>query len=130
MKILHPRFLCFEKRFLVVALYILTEIRYSSAGLECMSCRNAASVDDCRQTTIKCGDDEECYLEKSTTSQLSLSYSAGCRNKAVCNIMAALGSLRAGRSSFQDRKRDLLNCAFCCGSEMDENGPCNVHLCS
>ncbi|XP_062569559.1 uncharacterized protein LOC134231594 [Saccostrea cucullata] len=121
------------RHFMLVTLIVISEIQTAKAGLECMSCTNSASVRDCQQTTIKCGDDEECYLEKRTTSHLSLSYSAGCRKKAICNIMASLGSLRTGRSHHLGAvlgKRDLLNCAYCCSTEMDKNGPCNVHLCS
>ncbi|XP_052701621.1 uncharacterized protein LOC128178471 [Crassostrea angulata] len=109
----------------VVTFLVLSEIRVSSAALECMSCRNSPSIAECRRTTIKCTDDQECFLEKLTTTQLAIAYTAGCRNKSVCNIMAALGSLRAGR-----KRSNLLNCAYCCGTEMDDSGPCNVHLCS
>lgn len=44
-------------------MFFKTEIRVSSAALECMSCRNSPSIAECRRTTIKCTDDQV-YITK------------------------------------------------------------------
>lgn len=39
-------------------MFFKTEIRVSSAAIECMSCRDSPSIEECRKTTIKCTDDQ------------------------------------------------------------------------
>ncbi|XP_061194749.1 uncharacterized protein LOC133202901 [Saccostrea echinata] len=91
------------------------------AGPTCMRCTDAADITDCFTNLAVCGDNEECYLEKSTGEDLSIRYNSGCRSHAVCEIMRMM-------SGTTGRKR-LVNCAKCCTDVPDDNGPCNAKLC-
>ncbi|XP_062609429.1 uncharacterized protein LOC134271201 [Saccostrea cucullata] len=90
-------------------------------GLKCMSCHHALSIHECRKTTVDCQHNEECYFESVTTTDLKVKFNAGCRSRAVCNLMSSLGP-KIG-------KRDLVNCAECCSDPPDSDGPCNTRLC-
>ncbi|XP_062609431.1 uncharacterized protein LOC134271202 isoform X2 [Saccostrea cucullata] len=90
-------------------------------GLKCMSCHHALSVHECKKTTVDCQHHEECYFESVTTSDRKVKFNAGCRSRAVCNLMSSLGP-KIG-------KRDLVNCAECCSGPPDREGPCNTRLC-
>ncbi|OWF49542.1 uncharacterized protein LOC110451734 [Mizuhopecten yessoensis] len=92
----------------------------SYGQMKCLFCESAADITDC-QTTVDCGSNERCFLEKVTTKNLNFVYNAGCRSAAVCSIMDSL----AGASG---RKRDLVNCAKCCDTT-NPNDPCNMRLC-
>lgn len=51
-------------------MFFKTEIRVSSAAIECMSCRDSPSIEECRKTTIKCTDDQV-----KQNQQVSMSFS-------------------------------------------------------
>nr|XP_022287020.1 uncharacterized protein LOC111099847 [Crassostrea virginica] len=92
---------------------------FISAGPICIQCLDVADITECITRTVQCADNEQCYLEKSTNEDLSISYNAGCRSKRVCDIMTLLSA---------GRKR-LVNCNSCCGDAPDQYGPCNAKLC-
>ncbi|XP_062596943.1 uncharacterized protein LOC134258411 [Saccostrea cucullata] len=87
-----------------------------------MRCTDAPDITECFTNLAVCGDNEECYLEKSTEEDLSIVYNAGCRSHQVCMIMRAM-------SGTPGRRRRLVNCADCCSDAPDSNGPCNAQLC-
>ncbi|XP_033730441.1 uncharacterized protein LOC117319817, partial [Pecten maximus] len=90
------------------------------AKINCTSCNDAASVEDC-VGQVTCMDDEDCFLEQITTDSLALRFNAGCRSKAVCSVMATL----AGTTG----KRSIVNCAQCCHDTTTQGQPCNRFLC-
>ncbi|XP_069139933.1 G8 domain-containing protein DDB_G0286311-like [Argopecten irradians] len=97
----------------------------------CMQCDGAIDIDECQRSgTIKCGPQEQCFLEKITTKNLISVFNAGCRSAAVCSIMATLGGGN-GRRDLSRQSRDLVNCAQCCntGPGVVSKGPCNSELC-
>lgn len=55
---------------LICHMFFKTEIRVSSAAIECMSCRDSPSIEECKKTTIKCTDDQV-----KQNQQVSMSFS-------------------------------------------------------
>ncbi|XP_060072983.1 threonine-rich protein-like [Ylistrum balloti] len=97
----------------------------------CMQCDEAIDIDACLAAgTIRCGPQEQCFLEKVTTKNLNFVYNAGCRSSFVCNIMSTLGS-GTGRRDLSRASRELVNCAQCCNTApgVVAKGPCNSELC-
>ncbi|OWF49543.1 hypothetical protein KP79_PYT17473 [Mizuhopecten yessoensis] len=96
-----------------------------------MQCDQAADIDECLSAgTVKCGAQEQCFLEKVTTKNLNFVYNAGCRSALVCNIMASLGGGN-GRRDLSRPSRELVNCAQCCNTApgVATKGSCNSELC-
>uniref|UniRef100_A0A194ANV4 Uncharacterized protein n=1 Tax=Pinctada fucata TaxID=50426 RepID=A0A194ANV4_PINFU len=96
-----------------------------SRGHVCASCIRVANVSDCRSTI--CSEDEECFLEKTVTDQLTTEYNAGCRSKTICQIMEQLQGRKRSEemSKSQGKRRTVVSCAECCADQ----DLCNKHLC-
>ncbi|CAG2223489.1 unnamed protein product [Mytilus edulis] len=63
-----------------------------------------------------------CFLDRHVKEDLTAVFTAGCRSKQICNIIAAGG-----------RKRNsLVTCAQCCDSPRPNQNvpPCNAYLCN
>ncbi|XP_063397551.1 uncharacterized protein LOC134681842 isoform X2 [Mytilus trossulus] len=98
-----------------------------SLGLSCLSCHSESDKSRCSTHQVQCREGfEECFFDKSTLQNSAVVYSAGCRAKAVCDLLEnAVGKRDViGRS-----RRTSVLCAQCCNTASRNNIPCNAHLC-
>uniref|UniRef100_A0A194AKU4 Uncharacterized protein n=1 Tax=Pinctada fucata TaxID=50426 RepID=A0A194AKU4_PINFU len=118
----------------IAVLFVILGLTYVyGATIECASCELAPSIEECRLNTTICGDNEDCFLEKVTTEQLTIAYNAGCRSHSVCGFMHLLvGKRSVEEENFIERgkRKYLQNCIDCCDTVKDDkHGPCNIQLC-
>ncbi|CAC5385283.1 unnamed protein product [Mytilus coruscus] len=89
--------------------------------LTCLFCNRAVNITDCLTQKATCKDNEEqCFLDKTILPDLASVFSAGCRSKQVCDLIAsAVG------------KRSNVACAQCCNTTTNNTTliPCNGYLC-
>ncbi|XP_071181496.1 uncharacterized protein [Mytilus edulis] len=96
-------------------------------GLSCSSCYSESDKSMCLKKQVKCPDGlEECFLDKTSLQDSSVVYSAGCRAKAVCDL---LGNSVGKRGDISRSRRTSVLCAQCCNSAPRNTIPCNAHLC-
>ncbi|XP_076107700.1 uncharacterized protein LOC143075976 isoform X3 [Mytilus galloprovincialis] len=98
-----------------------------SLGLSCLSCHSESDKSRCSTHQVQCRDGfEECFFDKSTLQNSVVVYSAGCRAKAVCDL---LGNAVGKRDVIGRSRRTSVLCAQCCNTAPRNNIPCNAHLC-
>ncbi|VDI78420.1 Hypothetical predicted protein [Mytilus galloprovincialis] len=102
----------------IVGLFYLTSVN----GLSCLFCDRAVNITDCLTQKAACKDvDEQCFLDKTILPDLTSVFSAGCRSKQVCDLIASSVG-----------KRDTVACAQCCDKPVNNSTqiPCNGYLCN
>ncbi|XP_033759295.1 uncharacterized protein LOC117341530 [Pecten maximus] len=100
----------------ITALLCIATVVHSAE--KCWMCNDVTDVTICRNTTLTCGADEECFLEKIVNNHGETRYNAGCRSHTVCRVMQ---SLAQGR-------RSLDPCAQCCTGLNCQDQLCGLGL--
>ncbi|XP_033758143.1 uncharacterized protein LOC117340493 [Pecten maximus] len=85
---------------------------------QCWVCDNVRDIATCKNTTINCGADEECFLAKYINDYAETRYSAGCSSRAVCQALQALAHGR----------RSLDQCGQCCTGSQCQANLCGLQL--
>ncbi|XP_045194453.2 proteoglycan 4-like [Mercenaria mercenaria] len=95
--------------------------------LTCKKCDRVSSLDSC-SGSVKCADDEICYMDELITDQSTVVYTGGCRSKVVCKAGVS-GSPSVGKRGLQKRS-DLVACSRCCDIKKKSGAlDCNARLC-
>ncbi|XP_076072380.1 uncharacterized protein LOC143044317 isoform X2 [Mytilus galloprovincialis] len=114
----------------VLSLIIGVTLLNQCSGLTCLSCNQASKITDCLTQKAVCTDgSEECFLEKVILDDLSGVFSAGCRSKQVCDIIASSVGRKRQQES-QRTKKNLIQCSQCCLTNTTNGIPCNGFLCN
>ncbi|XP_071179606.1 uncharacterized protein [Mytilus edulis] len=99
----------------------------TSSGLECFSCHSESDRSRCSTHKVVCRDGlEECFFDKTTLQNSAVVYTAGCRSKAVCDL---LGNAVGKRDDMSRSRRTSVVCAQCCNTAPKNRIPCNAQLC-
>ncbi|XP_021349352.1 uncharacterized protein LOC110447774 isoform X1 [Mizuhopecten yessoensis] len=88
----------------VILLSIVTIVKCNQI---CWQCSDESNLALCRNNTVTCSTNEECFLEKAITDTNAVVYSGGCRSNKVCQIMQAVSGVAIG-------KRSTGLCGKCC----------------
>ncbi|XP_071177696.1 uncharacterized protein [Mytilus edulis] len=106
---------------------VLSTIWKTSSGLECFSCHSESDRSRCSTHKVVCRDGlEECFFDKTTLQNSAVVYTAGCRSKAVCDL---LGNAVGKRDDMSRSRRTSVVCAQCCNTAPKNKIPCNAQLC-
>ncbi|XP_071131406.1 uncharacterized protein [Mytilus edulis] len=111
---------------LVIGVTLLNQCR----GLTCLFCDQASNITDCLTQKAVCTDgDEKCFLDQVILGDLSTVFSAGCRSKQICDLLASAAG-RKRQHEFQRTKKNTVACAHCCSTNTTNGIPCNGFLCN
>ncbi|VDI24329.1 Hypothetical predicted protein [Mytilus galloprovincialis] len=96
-------------------------------SLACFSCHSESDRSRCLTHQVECRDGlEECFFDKTTLQNSAVVYTAGCRSKAVCDL---LGNAVGKRDDISRSRRTSVVCAQCCNTAPKNRIPCNAQLC-
>ncbi|XP_033742175.1 LOW QUALITY PROTEIN: low-density lipoprotein receptor-related protein 4-like [Pecten maximus] len=95
-----------------------------SSGPQCMACSLSDHPNQCTKT-VRCEEDEVCYVEKVTLSGTTNKFNQGCTRRQYCTMFngPVVGKRENRRDSNKD-KRVIPLCNECCTGDL-----CNVAEC-
>nr|XP_022308784.1 hemicentin-1-like [Crassostrea virginica] len=107
-------------RGIITYLAATAAVVYSSPTNQCFNCNGVPAQEDCDVIT-HCGDNESCYVRKSTQYNGQALFESGCFSSQSCQVLNTI-------SGIGKREAGLTNCYECCKTG-NNTYPCNSQLC-
>lgn len=100
--------------------FIIQQASVYSVTNQCFNCNGVPAQEDC-DVLIQCGENESCFVRKSTQYNGKPLFESGCFSKPTCDTLSQISGL--GK-----REAGLTNCFECCYTG-NRTHPCNNKLC-